>query len=633
MENVPYHSGSPGASHAPAADAPAPAFSPEAALLTALVAAPAPEFLVKFRTLHFRPNHQITIRNATDGWEQDIYGTYGGDEWVFALEKARYRNGLEMKFVLDGREFAHGFNLHLAPDGQHVFDDQSITFPPVAARYQHGYDNLRTGSNQAQQDAAPANGDESVTYDVILVGSGMGGGILADALSDSGKSVLVLDAGSLLYPTHITNLPGDWGRLPAHHQVGHFNNEPGSDFLFGVQMNLGGRSLFWSGLIPRMHDWELAAWPRSIRESLTAPGGYARAETLMRKQRTLGRFQNRVVTGLRAAFPDWEIEDLPRSRHQPNLDAQNALENVIEASTGTFSTAALLLDSLAFNGSAGRDNLTVNLNHLVTSIETNGRAATAVLCQDLAGNRARRFQGRQIVLCAGSLETPRLALRSGLTDPNGKIGVGLTDHPAFFSNTYDLAPDSPFAGFTNHAKVLLFHKNATATEHPYNVELLINPKFWDVAHADDEVWQQQVGNDQRTQVRLTFIFSALLDDDNRVFERGAGQKLGVKVKPNLSGSQLWNEVRDLRNAILGFLGAPHGADDGMHFGNEGTVHHAGGTMRLSDNGIGVVDDDLKMEAYDNLFVCDVSVFPMIPAANPSLTLGALALRLADHLKA
>ena len=36
-------------------------------------------------------------------------------------------------------------------------------------------------------------------------------------------------------------------------------------------------------------------------------------------------------------------------------------------------------------------------------------------------------------------------------------------------------------------------------------------------------------------------------------------------------------------------------------------------------------------AYDNLFACDNSVFPASPAANPSLTTAALALRLAAHL--
>ena len=36
--------------------------------------------------------------------------------------------------------------------------------------------------------------------------------------------------------------------------------------------------------------------------------------------------------------------------------------------------------------------------------------------------------------------------------------------------------------------------------------------------------------------------------------------------------------------------------------------------------------------YDNLYACDVSVFPFIPAANPALTLTALSLRLTDHLR-
>jgi choline dehydrogenase-like flavoprotein len=63
----------------------------------------------------------------------------------------------------------------------------------------------------------------------------------------------------------------------------------------------------------------------------------------------------------------------------------------------------------------------------------------------------------------------------------------------------------------------------------------------------------------------------------------------------------------------------------------GGVAHEVGTLRMSDHGAGVVDEDLRFLAYDNLYACDNSVFPASPAANPSLTLVALALRLADHL--
>lgn len=627
---VSYHSGT----TTPAGPAEAPAqptaFAPAAFAFTAFVAAPTDKFYIKFRTGSLRPNHLITIRNNVDGWDKDVHGAYYHGEWVFGLEKERYPNGLTMKFVLNQSSWMNGNDMHLASSGEHVFTEGNISFPSISNRYRHGYDNLRTADSKIQQDAIPSNTSETRLYDAIIIGSGMGGGVLADALSDLGRNVLVLEAGSLLYPRHITDLPGDWSRMPSHHQVGNFLNEPGSDFLFGVQMNFGGRSLFWSGLIPRMHAWELDRWPAPVRNFLTS-GGYENAEKLMRKQRTLGQFQKKVVNDLKTALPDYHVEDMPRSRHQPNLDSQGTIQNVLETSTGTFSSAALLLDSLSFHGDAGRDNLTINLNHLVTRIETQGDQATAVVCQDLVGNVERRYRAKQIVLAAGSLESPRIALRSQLGDPNHLIGVGLTDHPAYFSNTYELDPGSPYAGFENHAKVMMYHKQASSTDHPYNVEILINPKYWDAAHADDDVWKQQIGADQRTRVRLQFVFASPLDDNNRVLHKGEGNKLGIKVARNLSGSHLFDEVKGVRNAVLSKLGAPFGANDGMHFGNEGTPHHAGGSLRMSGNHSGVVDDNLKLENYSNLFVCDSSVFPIIPAANPSLTLAALALRLAAHL--
>ncbi|KAL2784475.1 hypothetical protein BJX66DRAFT_316566 [Aspergillus keveii] len=52
---------------------------------------------------------------------------------------------------------------------------------------------------------------------------------------------------------------------------------------------------------------------------------------------------------------------------------------------------------------------------------------------------------------------------------------------------------------------------------------------------------------------------------------------------------------------------------------------------MAGNGDGVVGQDLRFLGYDNLYACDNSVFPASPCGNPSLTLAALALRLADSL--
>ena len=591
-----------------------------------------PTFKLIYHTQVYRPGHLVTLRNNVDGWSRDLYGVYLDGAWHFELERERYPAGLQMKFLLDGIAWMDGFDVSLASDHDHFFNDGTVHFPPVPPRHLHEYDNLWSSETNLQQDRVRGDYTSETLYDVIIIGSGMGGGILADALSDMGKRTLVLEAGGLLYPTHITNLPGDWSPLPGQHQAGHFINEHDSGLLFGVQMSFGGRSVFWSGIIPRMHDWELESWPVAIREFLRTTG-YPRAETLMRKQRTLGPFQNLIVRRLGERFADYQVENLPRSRHQPNLDENQLQANVLQGSTGVFSTADLLLDSLAYPGASGRDNLRINLNHLVTRLEMDGNRAVAVICQDLIGNVERRYCGRSIVLAAGSLESPKIALRSGLADPNHKIGRGLTDHPAFFSRAYTIPQGTEFAGANHHAKIMLYHKHATPAQHPYNVELLINPKYWDVRLADDDLWQKRIEAEQQTLVQMKFIFDSRLDDENYIRLNGEGQKPRVRVKRNVTGSHLWDEVVGLRNQILEFLQVPvHDPNDYMHYGNEGTVHHAGGTLRMSDDGRGVVDENLKFLAYENLYACDVSVFPHIPAANPSLTLAALALRLAERLE-
>ena len=623
---IPYHSGSYSEEQAVSARRRA---APEAVVALGLPAVGV--FRVFFHTRELRPNHRVTVRDTVDGWEHDVHGTYRAGAWVFEFERERYPTQLEMKLLLDGSLWMNGSNLVLPTTHDHHLDEGSVHFSAAPGRPLLGFDNLRTTESVEQQERLRSNLRPDVEHDVVIVGSGFGGGVLADALSDAGRDVLVLEAGSLLYPSHITNLAGDWPALPAYHQVGNFVNEDGSGFLFGVQMNVGGRSVFWSGLIPQMREWELAWWPQAMREDLSG-GGYAAAETVLRKRRTLGPFQRATVGKLRNRFPDYLVEDLPRALHQPNLGDNDQLGNVLEKSTGVFSTADLLLDSLAYTGLAGRDNLTINPNHYVVRVEHSGATVTEVVCWDLIANVERRYRGKVVVLAAGSLESPRIALRSGLPDRNGKIGRGLTDHPAFFSREYRLPPGSEFGGLADHAKILMSHRQASLAAHGYNVEILINPKYWDVRHPDDDVRKQRVDSVTTSGVRLQFVLPSHLDDDNSVTDVGAGEKARVRVKRNLSGSHLFGEVRDLRNSIVEFLGAERfDPSEGMHFGNEGTPHHAGGTLRTSGDGTGVVDSDLGFEGLDNLYVADNSVFPFIPAANPALTLTALSVRLAAHL--
>ena len=60
--------------------------------------------------------------------------------------------------------------------------------------------------------------------------------------------------------------------------------------------------------------------------------------------------------------------------------------------------------------------------------------------------------------------------------------------------------------------------------------------------------------------------------------------------------------------------------------------HATSTCRMSvSDADGVVDRNLRVHGTDNLYVCSNAVFPNVAAANPTLTLTALAVRLAEHI--
>ena len=65
---------------------------------------------------------------------------------------------------------------------------------------------------------------------------------------------------------------------------------------------------------------------------------------------------------------------------------------------------------------------------------------------------------------------------------------------------------------------------------------------------------------------------------------------------------------------------------------QGGYHHMGTTRMADDPKEGVVDRDCRVHGIANLYIAGSSVFPTGGYANPTLTIVALALRMADHLK-
>jgi choline dehydrogenase-like flavoprotein len=65
-------------------------------------------------------------------------------------------------------------------------------------------------------------------------------------------------------------------------------------------------------------------------------------------------------------------------------------------------------------------------------------------------------------------------------------------------------------------------------------------------------------------------------------------------------------------------------------GASGGAHHMGTTRMHEDPRRGVVDANCRMHGLDNLFLAGSSVFPTGGYANPTLTIVAMSIRLADQ---
>jgi len=85
------------------------------------------DFTILFVTSKYT-NLDITLRNAIDGWNVDVPGTYAHGAWQFVLNDPKYVPGMEFKFVLNGHAWMDGSNLTIGAPGSSSYSEDQVRF-------------------------------------------------------------------------------------------------------------------------------------------------------------------------------------------------------------------------------------------------------------------------------------------------------------------------------------------------------------------------------------------------------------------------------------------------------------------------------------------------------------------------
>ena len=614
----------------------------------------------------------VDLRTSLDNWEKKpVAGVYDPSKggWRFDLDTSNYATGFKFKFFIHPNRWQVGNDLVLPPetpgdvadnvilDGKtYPFEMSNFDFetpPPTEPLVEFG---------RAHQVIFNTKAKTNKFYDVIVIGSGMAGGTVADFASDQDLNVLVLEAGGMLFPTHTGNLPRQHSRpgeftkhiweLWDEFQVRNYDEDNRNDYKGGQGFNLGGRSLFWGGFIPRMTSWELEFWPKQIRWYLEDMG-YTLAEEFMgRSTAPRTEYNRQVHLALRTLFPYMHHVDAPMAI-RPNLEGTNTI------ATGIFSTADVLMESwLSVSQAAGGQGLDILLNHEVVRVDSTENEVR-VLARDRVRDAEVSFRSKTVVISAGCIESARLAHRSGFYDPDGLIGKGTSDHPIFYTH-FSIPRESPFFDPFGNVKTLSQPKNGKIEKKsaPFNMLLELGADLNQGRYLDEDIWLEHLRNRKDKMLcEIVFLCNECLNPDNQItFSEDEQARPHVSIRqyhrPNLQ-----EQTDTLKWKLFKALGAQPIKGGKFDFrvdearwkqsfadkehsgqGEPGRVAHEVGSLRMEvqegkGKQKGLVDQNCLYLGLpgENVYVCDLSIFPTTPAANPSLTVVALAIRLANHL--
>jgi choline dehydrogenase-like flavoprotein len=509
------------------------------------------------------------------------------------------------------------------------------------------------------------------TYDVIIIGTGAGGGTLARHLAPSGKRILLLERGDWL-----PREPSNWSAHDVFVDNRYISPDTwydasGKSFQPQVHYFVGGSTKLYGAALYRLrkedfgelrhHDGVSPAWPVTYEEFEPY---YTQAEQLYEVHGARG--EDPTEPPASAPYPWPAVSHEPRIQqlsddlaaagyhpfHAPcgiRLNEANMPFSACIRSATCDGFPCLLhaksdADVLGVRPALEHSNVTLLTNAKVVKLETNdsGTAVTEVVVA--RDGESKRFAADIVVVSCGAANSAKLLLQSANDNhPNGLAnGSDQLGRNYMFHDSVAMLALSREENPTTFQKTLAlndFYFGSDDFDYPLgNIQM--------VGKSQAQMFRGEKPRETRLapewtlerMARHAIDFWLSTEDlprpENRVTVEQDGN---VKVTYSETNTEAKKQLYAKLKSILGKLDM--NPDHLIHrfaymktdIPVAGCAHQAGTCRFGADPKSSVLDTDCRAHEVDNLYVVDTSFFPSIGAVNPALTAMANALRVGDHL--
>jgi choline dehydrogenase-like flavoprotein len=512
-------------------------------------------------------------------------------------------------------------------------------------------------------------------FDVIIIGTGAGGGTLAYALAPSGKRVLLIERGDYVpreqanWSTRAVNVEGKYNTKEVWYDADGNPLHPHTNYYVGGNTKFYGAALFrlrredFGEL--RHHGGVSPAWPISYED---LEPYYTRAEQLYQVHGARGVDPTEPPASAPYPFPPVSHEpriqqlhdDLERLGLHPfhtplgvMLDETNPrTSRCIRCPTCDGHPCLIYAKSdsqvVCVDPALEHPNVSLLTSAHVSRLETSpsGREVTKVIVQ--RNGATEEYTAGIVAVACGAINSAALLLRSA----NDKHPNGLANSSDVVGRHYMGHVNSVLMAISKCPNPTVFQKTLALNDFYFG-----SPE-WDypmghisfVGKLDGETLKAGAPRitpgwtlDLMARHSLDFWLTSedLPDPDNRVtLDREGNIVLSYRPNNEEGHKRLIAKLKELMKQQTKCSVHGHECHEGL-FGRSlyvgqriplAGVAHQNGTIRFGrDPKTSALDASCKAHDLDNLYVVDGSVFPSSAAVNPALTIIANALRVGDHL--